>query len=176
MKNKIIMTIVGVSLFTGCLNTYDISPSYDKIDKTVTINNTKFENVIQVRNKYIGMGQKGNSRTNIQYYKLDNRECKTIQYRYSKAGTKTYFTSSAYDRIINKYKGGSCIVTKIANLKLLSCKFGNYGVEQNFITTDSNNKWGYSSIQGLYLSPKCFTKVKNVYILCKNGLTSRRCC
>ncbi|NQY52181.1 MAG: hypothetical protein HRT42_01300 [Campylobacteraceae bacterium] len=160
MKKLIVAMITCGLLFVGCTPIYNVTPKYNKDSQTVVINNTIFKNAIQKDDRHFGIGQRGGHRTNIQYYKLRNEECKNIHYEYVKAGNKTYITYSEYERILEYFIGGSCNVTQISNLKFLSCRLDNSKNELYYITTDTKNKWGYNTLQKLSLNRSCFKKIK----------------
>lgn len=158
---QIITAGVIISLtLTGCTPSYNINPQYDSTSQKLSIGGYVFTDVKETNNRNLGTGMQGDGFYQINDFKLSSTDCSKIHYEDSKAGSKTYFTDSKYDWILESFRGGSCNVTEIANLKFLTCDNtianGEFTDGRHYITTETTNQWGYVYIAKYSLDKNCY--------------------
>lgn len=159
-KLSLLFLISLIFLFSGCTPNYNIEPKFNENKKTLTINNTVFQDSSIDSKITNGTSFRGDIRSKIINYKLYNQECKRIQYRNLKVGDKTYMAVSEKDRIFDYYDKGTCYVTTISNLNFLSCQNTIFSEIFFYITSDVRNQYGYDRTKMLELNGDCYKKIK----------------
>jgi len=159
--NKLYLGIITVIvvLFSGCVPTYNIEPTYNNETKTLIIDSLKLDNVVHNReNIEVDMYHTYKKAD----YLLKNKTCNKVNYYKVKANSddNAYVSNNLeYDlkEIFLINDDGDCEVTKIANVKFYKCVKSTYIDKKYFyIGTDTPSFLGFSSKTKLKTDQECF--------------------
>jgi hypothetical protein len=156
---------------TGCSPTYNITPDYNKKNKTIFIDDYKIDFVSYHTSKNTLKDIGLNVQSTYKQFSSEDKQCKKIAYVSKSIGTNGYYHTSAIDDTLRKYKN-RCEVEQIGNINFFRC-IAKYKVNKDSkkfetknlhygATTSSSNQYGYSDKLIVYMGndKNCFEDIK----------------
>ena len=149
----------GVLFFSGCAPIFNVIPNYDKNKKVVYIDDYEIKDISSYNEKKSNFSTRSMGSTGylVKTIRADNGICTYLDIADYDARGDWYYTNSALEDVLAKYKN-HCKIEKIgANVNFIKCN-NNY-----FITSSSIQHSGYGSKITITTNEKCFNDMKKYF-------------
>lgn len=159
-QKTILYSLASVFLFTACAPTYNMKVAFDKESKVISIDTLELQKARISYDK--SKNSEGSHTTQIKYYLADKR-CNSMYYYHRQMTRGWYITENEEDYLTQRaieQKKIRCEVTKISNLKFLTCENVSSLKKDYTITTSTTSEDGYNSstvIDGI--TQRCFNTI-----------------
>jgi hypothetical protein len=172
IKNILLVSSILV-LISGC-SQYNLEPKYsDNKTKLVIDEGLDFKIKHINYDRYPIRTGRGNFFNNSKSILLDNKICSSVKYKLMTAGERSYISNNyemdLRELIHRRNDGSSCTVTKINNLKFISCLVKQKSAKKKYsrdvksISSSTINAFGFDRVESMRMSSGCFDYIYEHY-------------